>query len=58
MRFPAAHGGALALAKLKTFPQDFIVEETLAFLPPQPLEKRPPVPGNDLTEGETGSLNR
>ena len=30
-RFPTAHGEPLTHAKLKTFPQDFIVEETLAF---------------------------
>jgi tRNA pseudouridine13 synthase len=30
-RFPTAHGDPLAPAKLKTLPQDFIVEETLAF---------------------------
>lgn len=29
--FPSAHGEALAQAKLKSIPQDFIVEETLAF---------------------------
>ncbi len=29
--FPLAHGDALAQAKLKSLPQDFIVEETLAF---------------------------
>jgi TruD family tRNA pseudouridine synthase len=30
-RFPAAHGTALARATFKSKPQDFIVEETLAF---------------------------
>jgi tRNA pseudouridine13 synthase len=30
-RFPTAHGGALAQAKLKSLPQDFIVDETLSF---------------------------
>lgn len=30
-RFPAAYGGPLAQASLKSFPQDFIVEETLSF---------------------------
>lgn len=29
--FPVAHGDALTQAKLKSIPQDFIVEETLAF---------------------------